>query len=81
MLLGEADTVLTLGGFIALATLVMGAVGLALNASSKTAGLRERVVRLEAEIEAHLANGGRRHERRGEGASDDPERRGGGPPG
>jgi len=52
----EADTALTLGGLIALASLLMGAIGLAISASSKTAALRERLARIEEELRQHVGH-------------------------
>ncbi len=61
--LAATDTPLTLAGFIALASLAIGGIGLAINATSKNNDLRERVARLETKLEDHLRNGGVRHEK------------------
>jgi hypothetical protein len=61
-MIGDAETPLTLAGFIAIASLGIGAIGLALNATSKNNDLRERLTRLEQIVEDHIRNGGR-HER------------------
>lgn len=60
--LAATDTPLTLAGFIALASLGIGAFGLAINATSKNTDLRERLTRLETLVEAHIRNGAR-HEK------------------
>ncbi len=61
--LAASDTPLTLAGFISLAGLAIGGIGLAINATSKNTELRERLARLETKLEDHLRNGGARHER------------------
>lgn len=63
-MIAATDTALTMGGFIALASLALGAIGLAINASSKGAETRERLARLEAMLTEHMRNGSR-HERKG----------------
>ncbi len=60
--LADANTPLTLAGFISLAGLGIGAIGLAINATSKNIDLRERVAKLETMVEDHIRNGSR-HER------------------
>lgn len=62
-MLAAADTTLTLGGFIALASLAIAGIGLALNTAAKNGELRERLTKLETMLEDHLRNGDR-HERR-----------------
>jgi hypothetical protein len=58
-----AESALTLAGFIGLASLGLGAIGLAINAMTKGSELRDRVTTLEIELREHLKNG-TRHERR-----------------
>jgi hypothetical protein len=62
-MIAAASDSLTLGGFVALSGLAISAIGMALNTSSKNNDLRERIVKLETMLEAHLKNGDR-HERR-----------------
>jgi len=57
-----AETALTLGGFIALASLGLAAFGFAWSAFGRSSETRERIAKLEAEVEAHMRNGVR-HER------------------
>lgn len=64
-MIADANTPLTLAGFISLAGLGIGAIGLAINATSKNNDLRERLTKLETQVEDHLRNGGRRHEKEG----------------
>jgi hypothetical protein len=63
-MIGASETQLTLGGFIALASLGIAGLGLALNTASKSGETRERLTKLETKLEDHLTNGGTRHERK-----------------
>ncbi len=62
--IADANTPLTLAGFISLAGLGIGAIGLAINATSKNNDMRERLTKMETQLEDHLRNGGARHEKR-----------------
>lgn len=57
------ESTLTLAGFVALGSLGLAAVGLALSGATRTAELRERIAALEAQVRDHLQNG-TRHERK-----------------
>jgi hypothetical protein len=56
-----ADTTLTLAGFIALASLGLAAIGLALSTATRSSELRERLARFEEILRNHLES----HERKG----------------
>lgn len=58
-MIGQNDA-LTLGGFIALTTLLMGMGAIVAGVAANNATLRERIATLEANLKAHLD----RHEHR-----------------
>jgi hypothetical protein len=60
VLAGSADAGLTLGGFLALLTMILAVIGLVASLFNRTTIQRERVTRLEVEVQNHLTNG-RRH--------------------
>lgn len=57
MTLADVSDPLTLGGFIALASLGLGALGFAVKAGNQNNDLRERIVKLETQMDDHLRNG------------------------